>query len=142
MPSTEFEVENCPGCGNIYRKTTWSMCQDCKLEMEHELSKCSEFLRRNRQTTLREVSEKTGVTEGKIVKYIKDSKLFIIDTPNVFYPCDLCNGDIRKGNLCIACRSKINTDIDKMNIQEIQDKEKLRKDNQVSYKISDRLKKN
>jgi flagellar operon protein (TIGR03826 family) len=141
MSNLDFEVLNCPICGNIFRKTTWPICQDCKIKMEAELSICTEFIRHNRQTTMEQLSEHTGISEQKITKYIRDSKIFIGDVPNLYYACDLCGGNIRKGNLCVNCRVKINNDIDKMNNQEVIDREKLKKENQAGYKINDRLKK-
>jgi flagellar operon protein (TIGR03826 family) len=141
MSAAEFEVQNCPNCGNIFRKTTWPICQDCKNEMENELSKCTEYIRRNRQTTMSQLIEQTGVSEENITKYIRDAKININDVPNLSYPCDLCEADIRSGNLCHKCRTKINNDIDKMKHQEAQDRENLIKENQASFKIKDRFKK-
>jgi flagellar operon protein (TIGR03826 family) len=139
MSTLDYEVQNCPNCGNIFRKTTWPICQDCKNDMENELSKCTEFIRRNRQTSMSLLVEHTGVSELNIEKYIRDGKINIIDVPNLSYPCDLCEAGIRKGNLCYNCRVKINTDIDKMYRQEDQDREKFIKENQASFKIKDRL---
>jgi flagellar operon protein (TIGR03826 family) len=141
MSTLEFEVQNCPNCNNLFRKTTWPICQDCKTEMENELSKCTEFIRRNRQTTMSQLIEQTGVSEQNITKYIRDAKIFIGDVPNLSYPCELCEADIRKGNLCHNCRMKINTDIEKMKRQEELDREKFKKENQASFKIKDRLSK-
>jgi flagellar operon protein (TIGR03826 family) len=141
MSTIEFEVQNCPNCNNIFRKTTWPICQDCKNEMENELSKCTEFIRRNRQTTTSQLVEHTGVSEQNITKYIREGKINISDVPNLSYPCDLCEANIRNGNLCHNCRVKINTDIDKMKRQEDQDREKLINENQASFKIKDRLNK-
>jgi flagellar operon protein (TIGR03826 family) len=142
MPTSEYEVVNCPNCGNIFRKTTWALCQDCKIEMENELSKCTEYIRRNRQTNMAQLVQATGVNEENIVKYIRDSKIFISDVPNLSYPCDLCSNPIRKGNLCLNCRTKLSDDIGKMKHQEQLDLERKRKENQASYKINDRLNKN
>ncbi|MEX2461886.1 MAG: hypothetical protein WD469_11445 [Paenibacillaceae bacterium] len=139
MSTTEFEVQNCPICGNIFRKTTWPICQECKKTMENELSKCIEFIRRNRQTTMSQLIDQTGVDEQNIIKYIRDGKINIMDLPNLSYPCDLCESPIRKGNLCYKCRLKLNTDIDNMKRQEVKDREKQILDNQVSYQIKDRL---
>jgi flagellar operon protein (TIGR03826 family) len=140
MSFAGYEVKNCPSCGNIFRKTTWAVCQECKIEIENELSKCTEFIRRNRLTTMAQLSNHTGVSEARIAKYIRESKLLISDAANLYYPCDLCGGNIRQGNLCFNCRTKINADIEKMKHQEDQDREKLRKDNQASFRINDRLK--
>jgi hypothetical protein len=88
-----------------------------------------------------QLTEHTGVSEINITKYIRDAKININEVPNLSYPCDLCSSSIRKGNLCYNCKVKINTDIDKMNRQEVQDREKMIKENQASFKINDRLKK-
>ncbi|QGQ97488.1 hypothetical protein EHS13_22665 [Paenibacillus psychroresistens] len=141
MATLEYDVQNCPNCGNIFRKTTWPVCQDCKNEMENELSKCTEFIRRNRQTTMSQLVEQTGVSEINITKYIRDGKINISDVPNLSYPCDLCESSIRKGNLCVKCRMKINTDIDKMKRNEQEDREKLAKENRASFIIQDRFNK-
>jgi flagellar operon protein (TIGR03826 family) len=141
MSTLEYDVQNCPNCGNIFRKTTWPLCQDCKNEMENELSKCTEFIRRNRQTSMSQLVEQTGVSEINITKYIREGKINISDVPNLSYPCDLCESSIRKGNLCYNCRVKINTDIDKMKRNEEEDRVKFIKENQASFKIKDRLNK-
>lgn len=141
MSTTEYEVQNCPNCGNIFRKTTWSVCQECKNEIENELSKCMEFIRRNRQTTMEQLVDHTGITEQNITKYIRDGKINISDIPNLSYPCDLCQGPIHKGNLCYNCRVKLNSDIDKMKIQEDKDRQKQILENQASFKIKDRFRK-
>lgn len=139
MSTAEYEVQNCPNCGNIFRKTTWSVCQDCKNEIENELKKCIEYIRRNRQTTMDQLIQYTGVNEQNIMKYIREGKINISDVPHLSYPCDLCQGPIRKANLCYNCRMKINTDIDKMKNQEEKDRQKRIQDSQVSFKIKDRF---
>jgi flagellar operon protein (TIGR03826 family) len=139
MSTAEFDVQNCPNCGNIFRKTTWSVCQDCKNEIEMELSKCTDFIRRNRQTTMAQLIENTGVEEQNITKYIRDGKINISDVPNLSFPCDLCQSPIRKGNLCYSCKVKLNTDIDKMNGQDEKDRLKKLEESQASFRIKDRL---
>jgi hypothetical protein len=141
MTTSEFEVINCPNCGNIFRKTTWAICQDCKNIMENELSKCTEYIRRNRKTTMAQLVEATGVAAEKIVKYIRGSKIFIGDTPHLSYPCDLCSNSIRQGNLCLSCRTRLTVDIGKMKHQELQDLERKQIENQAGFKIKDRLNK-
>jgi flagellar operon protein (TIGR03826 family) len=139
MSTLDYEVQNCPNCKTIFRKTTWPICQDCKNKMENELSKCTEYIRRNRQTTMSQLVDNTGVSEQNITKYIRDAKIFIGEIPNLSYPCDLCEAGIRKGNLCYDCRVKINTDIEKMKRQEDQDRQKHIKENQANFKIKDRF---
>lgn len=141
MSTIEYDVQNCPNCGNIFRKSTWSVCQDCKNEIEIELSKCTDFIRRNRQTTMAQLIEQTGVEEENITKYIRDGKINIMDAPNLSYPCDLCINPIRKGNLCYNCKVKLNSDIDKMKDQDVTDRHKKVVENQAGFKIKDRFQK-
>jgi len=141
MTSSDYKVENCPNCGNIFRKTNWPLCQSCQNEVENDLSKCAKVTRKNGKTTVAELSQQTGVAEVKIMKYIRDSKLFIGDLPNMFYACELCGANIRKGTLCLKCRTKINTDIEKMNSDELKQIEKERLEKKAAYRINDRLNK-
>jgi len=141
MTADDFVVENCPNCGNIYRRTTWPLCQSCKQEMEEDLLKCAEATHKNRRITLKELSIQARVSEARIIKYIKDNKLFIGDLPNVSYPCDLCADGIRKGNLCIKCSVKINKEIEKMNYEEQQQKEREKTALKAAFMINDRLNK-
>lgn len=104
-------VDNCPGCGSIYRKNPIHLCAACVAELERQYRVCEEFLRRNRKATLAELSDGTGISVAKITRFIKERRIYIEDRPNMGYACELCGSSIRSGKLCPTCYVKIQKDI-------------------------------
>ena len=138
MAQVQLEVANCPSCGVVFRLNPQGICQDCIVSLRKEISTCTELLKRERKLSMAEVSERTGVTVQKITTFIRENKLSITDSPNLNYACDLCGNGIRKGNLCIPCMSRINTDITKLHERESKERAKLTKENQSNYRINER----
>lgn len=138
MTQVQLESANCPSCGVIFRINARGICQNCIVSVEMEISSCAQLLKKERKLTVVELSEKTGVPVQKIITFIRDNKLIIADYPNINYACDLCGNGIRKGSLCIPCKTRINTDITKLHERESNEKAKLIKENQSSYRINDR----
>ena len=100
------EIANCPECGNIFvRTSTRAVCDTCYREDLKKLEKVLNFLKKrtNRQATLEEVEEGTGVPIETIERFIKTGKIRITSLPNLGYPCKQCAALIREGGLCATC---------------------------------------
>ncbi|MGM8215196.1 TIGR03826 family flagellar region protein [Bacillaceae bacterium W0354] len=99
------ELANCPNCGKLFVKGVQSVCRECYLEEEEKYAIVYEFLRQkeNRQATVLEVSEATGVEEALIMKFVKQRRLLQANFPNLTYPCDRCGKPIREGKMCKSC---------------------------------------
>ncbi|GFN32662.1 hypothetical protein PCURB6_29220 [Paenibacillus curdlanolyticus] len=79
---------------------------------------CAQYLRENRGATIYEVSEATEVSIPQITKFIREGRISLMDAPNLGYPCETCGQMIREGNICDSCRTRLQKDISKLNLNQ------------------------
>ncbi|WP_053218572.1 TIGR03826 family flagellar region protein [Virgibacillus senegalensis] len=108
------ELMNCPRCDALFVSGVRSICQDCYKEEERAYTTVYNYLRprKNRQATIPEIVEATGVDEEIIYKFIKEKRLRPSQFPNLTYPCDRCGTMISDGNLCNNCLTEMQADLD------------------------------
>lgn len=109
-------------------------------EIDKQYETVAKYLRENRGSTIGQVSEETEVSIRQIVKFIREGRISILNMPNMSYPCDSCGTEIREGHICESCRKKLTRDYQNMNEDEKRRQSLNQQDNQVSYNIKDRLK--
>ncbi|SDC38116.1 flagellar operon protein TIGR03826 [Pelagirhabdus alkalitolerans] len=107
------ELENCPRCGQLFVKTMRNVCQDCYKEEEEKFQIVYEFMKKrvNRQATIPEIVEGTGVEKDIIIKFVKEKRLRSTQFPNLTYPCERCGTEIADGKLCDACSKDLTHDL-------------------------------
>lgn len=103
------ELANCLNCNAVFVKTNHPICRDCFQKEEEAFEKVYQFLmkQKNREATLAEIVEATGVEEELIIKFLKENRLRAKDFPNLKYPCEKCGARISSGRLCTDCSSHI-----------------------------------
>src|SRR5690625_303533 len=99
------ELANCENCNAVFVKTVRNICQECFNEEEKAFEIVYRFLmrRKNRQATIMEIVDATGVEENLIIKFIKEKRLRTTQFPNLSYPCEKCGKPINTGKLCNDC---------------------------------------
>lgn len=107
------ELDNCSNCGNLYVKVSRSVCPDCVKEEEKKFQTVYEFMKKriNRQATIPEITEGTGVEQELIIKFVKERRLRSSQFPNLTYPCEKCGDQIQEGKLCSACAKALTSDL-------------------------------
>ncbi|GAJ97527.1 LOW QUALITY PROTEIN: flagellar protein [Geomicrobium sp. JCM 19055] len=107
------ELVNCVSCGSLYVKTIRDLCPRCYQQEEDYFRRVSTFLRRreNRQSTIAETSDATGVSEQRILDYISQGRLQLIDLPNFRVPCYFCKEKTKYGKLCKSCEKQMSKDL-------------------------------
>jgi len=113
-----LNLANCPKCGRLMVKGLKNLCPNCLQDIEEQYQKCLKYLRENRQCSLVELSESTGVSVGQITKFIREGRISIADHPNMAYECEVCGTPIREGNLCESCRIRLTRDINHLKTTE------------------------
>lgn len=100
---------NCSRCGKVFAKSLRDVCPDCYREEEKAYKIVYRFLskRKNREATLEEIVDATGVDEELIIKFIKENRLRSSQFPKLAYPCERCGVDIVEGRLCHNCSQDI-----------------------------------
>ncbi|MEN2768730.1 TIGR03826 family flagellar region protein [Ornithinibacillus xuwenensis] len=110
------DLANCVRCGKIIVKNLRDVCRDCYKEEEADFQVVYSFLKqqKNREATLTQVVEATGVEESLITKFIKEKRLRTSMFPKLGYPCEKCGSSIVTGKLCSSCAKTLKSDLDKV----------------------------
>ncbi|MRG84789.1 TIGR03826 family flagellar region protein [Salinibacillus xinjiangensis] len=125
------ELANCPNCGELFVKGIHSVCMNCYKEEERAFEKVFSYVRKkeNRQATIAEVSDSTGVDENLIIKFVKERRIRTTNLPNLAYGCERCGEPIQGGKICDNCRQQLESDLKKINKQEADEQKKQEKAN-------------
>ncbi len=119
-----MEFRNCPRCGKIFVFVKQNICNDCIIEEEKIFEKVKKYIKENENATIVEVAKNTEVSERKILKYLKEGRLEIVQNIDTNYKCKNCGKKILTGNFCNDCLLEI--------FQE--NKENLEKNNDIKNK--------
>ncbi|WP_284139262.1 TIGR03826 family flagellar region protein [Virgibacillus sp. LDC-1] len=139
------ELANCPHCGAVFVKGIREICQACYKEEEKAFQIVYDFLRvqKNREATLLEIVEATGVEKELIIKFIKENRLRKSQFPKLGYPCDRCGKDIRSGKLCNQCAAELKKDLEQHDkLEQLSEERKNAEKQKVhTYFVMDKYKK-
>ncbi|WP_027965373.1 TIGR03826 family flagellar region protein [Halalkalibacillus halophilus] len=107
------DLANCPSCGQLFVKSTQPICRECYQKEEEQFESVYEFVRRkkNRASTMGEVSEATGVDKPLIQKWLREKRLHAASFPNLTYDCERCGEQIYEGKLCSTCATSLQKDL-------------------------------
>ena len=104
-----MEIENCPKCGRVFTKMSNALCDKCVKEDEDVFERIRDFLDEKPDSTLSDITEATGVTEKRVLKYIREGRLEA--TTNIGpIKCQKCGRPIKVGKYCDKCIIAINQD--------------------------------
>lgn len=108
------ELANCARCDELFVKSLREICKNCYNEEEKAFKTVNQFLRlrKNREASLTEIVEETGVSGKLITKFIKEKRLLVSQFPNLGYPCEKCGDKIKAGRLCKSCSEELLQNLD------------------------------
>lgn len=123
------DLANCAQCGRLYAKVIRSVCDVCYKEDEKMFETVYKFVRKkaNREASILEVSEATGVPEKTILRFVKEGRLRASQFPNLTFPCESCGQPIASGRICGDCNNNLRKDLqthDRL-VQKQQDNERI-----------------
>ncbi len=102
-----MDLRNCPKCGKLFAFTTRNMCPDCIKEEDDEFALVREYINEHIEATIDEVSEATGISTSKILKFLKEGRLMISPSNiNIVIRCEMCDEPILTGRYCKKCAEK------------------------------------
>jgi flagellar operon protein (TIGR03826 family) len=108
------EVVNCPRCGKVFTRIKNPICPACEKEEELIFQSVKEYIDEHSESTLSELSEGTGVSPKKILRYIREGRLEISSGMRGDVRCEVCGGPVSHGRYCDACKIKMNQNITDM----------------------------
>jgi flagellar operon protein (TIGR03826 family) len=103
------EIRNCPRCGKIFTYMGRPICNRCIETEENEFKVVKEYVYDNPGATISEVSQETGVSVEKIIRFLREERLEIkSENSNLFLECERCGRAINSGRFCENCKGQIN----------------------------------
>lgn len=103
-------LSNCSRCDKLFIKVNTDICPACQKELDEEYKVCAEYIRENKLVSIYELSDATGIAVKQIIRFIKEGRISIADSPNLGYPCESCGTIITEGKLCKKCSERLHND--------------------------------
>lgn len=121
-----MQVRNCPQCGKIFTYIRTNLCPECQKQDEENFRIVRKYIAQNPGVGIEVVSENTGISEEKILKYLKEGRIVTGTVTQVKLACELCGTVISGGRYCAACQEKLTSGLKKViqeeNMKVLQDK--------------------
>lgn len=108
-----MELKNCPECGKLFVYSVREICPDCAQKDEENLEKVRDYLYKNANATIEEISEETGVPTNKILGYLKDGHLMLKEGNPFLLVCEKCKTPILTGRYCDKCKEELKRKLSK-----------------------------
>lgn len=102
-----MDLRNCIKCGRVFAYQGFEVCSRCLDDEEADFKKVKEYLYDYPGATVIEVSEETGVSEKKILRYLREGRIEIREEDNLLLDCERCGRAIRSGRFCDECIAKM-----------------------------------
>lgn len=125
-----MDLINCKECGKVFASSGKKICPDCRQSEEEKFELVNDYLWENPNSTIKKVSEETGVEKELIIKFMRENRLdaegLMIDYQ---LKCEKCGTEIKSGFLCAQCRNKLINDFkgDSQDSDQNDKKEKAKK---------------
>ncbi|MFA7573085.1 MAG: TIGR03826 family flagellar region protein [Lutispora sp.] len=106
------EIRNCPRCGKIFAYSYSAICNKCMEAEEEEFKLVKEYIYDNSGASISEVSDATGVSADKIMRFLREERLEIdSDVSNMILECESCGRPVRTGRYCEECKNSITNEM-------------------------------
>ncbi len=98
----------CRRCGQYYdAKVLGSVyCYNCHAIEEEKYQMVRELVKANPGIGIGRVSQETGLSTRKIIKYVKEERLEFVGASAAYLNCEDCGAKIKTGRYCAKCRPK------------------------------------
>ncbi|MGV8145785.1 MAG: TIGR03826 family flagellar region protein [Alkaliphilus sp.] len=137
-----MELRNCKKCGRAFAYRGKPICIRCQDKDEDGFQKVKDYLYDNPGANIKEVSDETGVEEKQILRYLKDSRIEIVEEGNFVLDCERCTKSIRSGRFCDACLAEMSREFKtaiKPRVEQVKKKTTVKERDKMF--ITDKLKK-
>lgn len=109
-----MEMRNCPQCGKIFAYVRTNLCPACVQKDEEEFRTVRTFIAKNPGINLVTVSEETGISEEKIIRYLKEGRILNANAnTKIMIECEVCGTLITQGRYCKSCSDKLTAGLKK-----------------------------
>lgn len=109
-----MEMQNCPKCGRLFTKMSSKICPICEKEEEEIFKSVKDYLDENPSCTMAELSEVTGVSAKRILRYLKEGRLVVTKGMGNILVCESCGEPIQSGRFCEKCLVKLSNEVNEL----------------------------
>ncbi|MGI6176575.1 MAG: MerR family transcriptional regulator [Christensenellales bacterium] len=102
-----MDIRQCRMCDGLFQYIGNPICMNCMDELDRMFIKVREYLHDHSEADVAEVSEKTGVDQKYILKFLKEERLSL-SGPSGLLVCEQCKKPIETGRFCTSCREVFN----------------------------------
>ncbi|PKM88328.1 MAG: MerR family transcriptional regulator [Firmicutes bacterium HGW-Firmicutes-12] len=114
-----MELRNCPECGSVFTYIRTNLCAACLEKDEVDFKKVRTFIVRNRNVGIPKVSEETGISEERIMRYIREGRISVASSnEKIILNCEVCGKSITSGRLCETCTERLSSGLRKQVLEE------------------------
>jgi len=113
-----MELRNCPECGKVFTYIRTNLCPACQKKDEDTFRIVRNFISRNPSADIVTVCEETGVSEEKIMRYIREGRINRGFNSEIKFECEVCGVLIASGRLCPACSDKLTAGLKRSILEE------------------------
>lgn len=109
---SNMDIRNCRICGKIYAYDGFDICLSCRRKEDEEFKKVKAYIYDNPNASIQEVSEGTGVSVKKILRFLREGKLELKDENiNLILDCERCGAPIKTGRFCDKCKIELEREL-------------------------------
>lgn len=109
MTETYNIPRECEKCGGVmvFQGLGEYKCEKCGELAYDDYGKVRGYIEEHRGATAAQVEEAIGVSQKTIRRLLKEGRLEVAEGSRMFLRCELCGKDIRSGQYCPECETKM-----------------------------------
>lgn len=121
-----MDMINCEHCGRVFNSNGFfKVCPICMEKDEKDFSKIKEYLYEHPCAKIFDVVTDLDMPVKKIKRYLRESRLEIIEKDNHFLFCEMCGKPIRSGQYCDECYREFHRDFKTIYIDNVKHSYKI-----------------
>lgn len=109
-----MELRNCPECGKVFSFVRTNLCPECQKKDEECFRVIRKYIARHPGVSAIDVSKDTGISEEKVLRFLRQGRLSIGMEKQAKMACELCGGFISGGRYCPSCQEKLTSGLKKI----------------------------
>ena len=103
-----MDVRNCKSCGKLFNYMGGQpICSNCVKKLEEKFQEVKDYLRKNPNSSINQVSEEMDVTVKQIRQWIREERLTITNAGAEGIVCEQCGAPINTGRFCEKCKASM-----------------------------------
>ncbi len=96
-------LKNCKKCNRVFSSIDGAtLCSRCNDDVDDEFNRVREYIYDNPSSSIKDVSNRTGVNSEAILKWIREGRIVLSDHANISF-CERCEVPIDGGRFCAKC---------------------------------------